>query len=288
MAITVVSGDAQTARIKTAAPSGIVLRVTNGLSAPLSGVPVSFSVTAGGGSLAATSGVSGADGTVTLPSWTLGPTAGTNTVTATVAGVPSASISAKARMPYWTIMIYMAADNTLSGAGLTDLAEMASVGLSPEVQVVVEAEFSQRQLAQYGCTATCFGRTNYNTFRFFLNGAPSTSASAINAPTIDLGNRNMTSPGELHDFVQWGKQNFPAERYSVVLWNHGGANEGLFEDDTSAPGNLMSLPQLSAALAGVGTRARKDVQMRPNRVSNPRRGFTRSAVRRRGADRRDR
>jgi len=251
-AITLVSGNGQTARIKTAAPSAIVFRVTNGLDAPLSGIPVSFSVSAGGGSLAATNGVSGADGTVTLPSWTLGSAVGTNTVTATVAGGPSASISAKARLPYWTIMLYMAADNTLSGAGLNDLAELAAAGINPEVQVVVEAEFNQRQLAQYGCTAACFGRTNFNTFRFVPNGAPSTTTSVINGPTIDLGNRDMTSPGELRDFIQWGKQNLPAERYSVVLWNHGGGNEGLFEDDTSAPGNIMSLPQLSAALTGIG------------------------------------
>src|SRR5262249_17296722 len=147
------------------------------------------------GTLAGSSGVSGSDGTVTLPAWTLGSGAGANTVTATVAGVPAASISATARLPYWAILIYMAADNTLSSAGINDLAELTSAGTNPEVQVAVEAEFSQKQLVQYGCTAACFGRANFNTFRFALNGIPPTTESVINGPTTDLGNRNMTSPG---------------------------------------------------------------------------------------------
>src|SRR5262249_27087457 len=117
-AIALVSGNAQTARIKTAVSSAVVLRVTNGLNAPLSGIPVSFSVTAGSGTLAGSSAVSGSDGTVTLPAWTLGSGAGANTVTATVAGIPAASINATARLPYWTILIYMAADNTLASAGI--------------------------------------------------------------------------------------------------------------------------------------------------------------------------
>jgi hypothetical protein len=44
----------------------------------------------------------------------------------------------------WTYMVYMGADNNLSSAGEGDIAEMATVGSTSAVAVVVQAEFSQQ------------------------------------------------------------------------------------------------------------------------------------------------
>jgi len=40
--------------------------------------------------------------------------------------------------PKWTFMVYMAGDNNLSDAGETDLGEMAAVGSTADVNLVVE------------------------------------------------------------------------------------------------------------------------------------------------------
>jgi hypothetical protein len=59
---------------------------------PVSGVPVTFAVTAGGGSIAPTSAVNtDASGRATLTSWTLGP--GTNTVTASASGLSGSPVT---------------------------------------------------------------------------------------------------------------------------------------------------------------------------------------------------
>ncbi|HEV8508873.1 MAG TPA: hypothetical protein VGQ48_00315 [Gemmatimonadales bacterium] len=62
-------------------------------------------------------------------------------------------------MPFWTVLVYMAADNNLAIPGILDIDEMEAAGLDPEVQVLVQAEFNPTQLGLYGCNASCFNRT---------------------------------------------------------------------------------------------------------------------------------
>ena len=151
----------------------------------------------------------------------------------------------------WTVMVYMAADNNLAVQGIRDIDEIEAAGRDPKVQVVVEAEFSPTVVKQLNCDPSCFHRPNYNTFRYAVNGqAP--HVVGPDGDAIDLGNRNMTDPAQLREFVTWSKQQFPAKRYLLVLWNHGGGYVGLLQDETSAAGTLMSLADLRAALTGAG------------------------------------
>lgn len=251
-AIALASGDGQTARIKSPLLAPASFRVTNAAGSPLPSVAVSFAVTAGGGTLLSNSALTDANGSVTLPAWTLGPSAGTNTVSATVSGLSPVTLSATGRLPYWTVMVYMAADNTLAPFGALNLAQMSSAGVNPEVQVVVEAEFSPTYFAQYGLSPAMFGRANYNTFQYVMDGSVKSPSNLLIGPTTDIGNVNMTDPAQLRAFVQWAKLTVPSQHTVLVLWNHGGDAQGLIKDETSAPNNIMSLSQLTGALTGVG------------------------------------
>ena len=155
-----------------------------------------------------------------------------------------------ARLPYWTVMVYMAADNNLSVYGILNIDSMEAAGYNPDVQVVLQAEFNPTELAQYNCTASCFNRPNFNTFRYVFTGA-GTSTTGPNGPTTDIGNVDMTSPTTLRQFVQWAEQTAPAQHYVLVLWNHGGGYSGLLADETSNPGHEMSLTDLGTALTGL-------------------------------------
>jgi Protein of unknown function (DUF1566)/Invasin, domain 3 len=76
-------GDAQSAVAGSAvgiAPSVIVKDANNN---PVSGVSVTFAAATGGGSVTGGSATTNASGIATADGWTLGPTAGTNTLTAT-------------------------------------------------------------------------------------------------------------------------------------------------------------------------------------------------------------
>ena len=93
-AIAAVSGSGQSASVGTALTSPVVFEVTNSSDAPISGVTVSFAVTNGSATLAPTSAVTDANGTASTQV-TLGGTAGSVEITATVQGL-SARASATA------------------------------------------------------------------------------------------------------------------------------------------------------------------------------------------------
>jgi adhesin/invasin len=73
-------------------PPSVVVRDAQGN--PVSGVTVSFSVTAGGGVLTSASQITGTNGTATVGSWTFGNVAGVNTVVASSTGLPNVTFNA--------------------------------------------------------------------------------------------------------------------------------------------------------------------------------------------------
>jgi hypothetical protein len=144
----------------------------------------------------------------------------------------------------------MAADNNLSQEGVNDIDEMEAAPVDPEVQVVVQAEFSPTVLAQAGCaSAACINRPNYNTFRYAISGQGA-AVDGPNGPATDIGNRKMTDPAQLQQFIAYARQTAPSQHLMLVLWNHGGGYTGLLSDETTSPGVLMSIGQLPGALAG--------------------------------------
>ena len=150
----------------------------------------------------------------------------------------------------WTVMVYMAADNSLSLPGLQDIDEMEiGGGTSDDVAVVVQAEFNKEQLAMSGISSPQeFNRPNYNTFRYVVGDT--NRRIGPDGSALDIGNRNMADPMELADFITWSKRNYPADHYLLVLWNHGGGFTGLLEDQTSH--SMASLQDVRTALMRSG------------------------------------
>ena len=101
----------------------------------------------------------------------------------------------------WTVLVYLAGDNNLDQSGVGDLLEMKKVGSTPRVNVV--AEFDR---------ASSRGAT-----RYLLRKGGTLAADAVTS----LGRLNTGDPKNLLDFVRWGVKTCPAERYALVLWNHG-------------------------------------------------------------------
>jgi hypothetical protein len=89
------AGDAQAGSIGFAVPTRPAVSVTDALGNPVEGATVTFSVTAGGGAVAfGTVGTNSAG--VAAADWTLGSTAGTNTLHAAVSGLPAVTFTATA------------------------------------------------------------------------------------------------------------------------------------------------------------------------------------------------
>ena len=94
--VTASAGQNQSAAINTAVATAPTVLVHDDLGRPLANVAVNFAVTAGGGSATGTSATTNANGLASVGSWTLGATAGANSLTATVANLTPVVFNATA------------------------------------------------------------------------------------------------------------------------------------------------------------------------------------------------
>jgi hypothetical protein len=110
----------------------------------------------------------------------------------------------------WTILVFMNADNNLEPFALQDFAEMAKVGSSDRVNVIVQFDRSP------GFAESTPDWTQTLRFRVEKDMRPD-PAKAL----ADLGEQNMGAGTVLQEFVRWGKETYPANRYLLVIWDHG-------------------------------------------------------------------
>jgi hypothetical protein len=111
----------------------------------------------------------------------------------------------------WTVLVWIAGDNDLEEFGRSDLREMKSVGSTTDVNVVAQFD----------------SMSDRRTRRYYLRRGTSLSADEV----ADLGPTNTGDPAVATAFFKWGAGAYPAERYLVVLWNHG---SGIDETDVYA------------------------------------------------------
>ncbi|MEN6547047.1 MAG: clostripain-related cysteine peptidase [Armatimonadia bacterium] len=113
----------------------------------------------------------------------------------------------------WTVLVYLDADNNLEPYGIQDLNEMEQVGSSSDVNVLVQMDRSPNYDTTNGNWTTCR--------RYYVTA--DTDTATINSTLLaDLGEVNMGSPDTLQSFITWGMANYPAQKYAVVFWDHGG------------------------------------------------------------------
>lgn len=125
---------------------------------------------------------------------------------------PSASTaeSSQTTVAEWTVMVYLNADNNLEPDGITDFLEMAQVGSTEQVNVVVQFDRSPAYSKLYG---------NWNNtlrFRVMKNMKPES-----NEAVEDLGEVDMGDAAALRGFVDWAQMKYPARRYFLIIWDHG-------------------------------------------------------------------
>ena len=111
----IITGPAGTAALER--PS-VLVRDENG--DPLGGASVVFTVTSGDGAVSGATVNTGANGVATVGAWTLGQTASTNTVDATVAGLPAVTFTANAGDPCRATPPYTIGANAGGRLGLAD------------------------------------------------------------------------------------------------------------------------------------------------------------------------
>lgn len=149
----------------------------------------------------------------------------------------------------WTLMFYVCGSNLESngGSAKSDLQEILSVrSQQPDnVNIVVETG-GATSWQMSGVSASELGRWEID------SSCTSTKMNKVES----LTNANMGDGSTFQSFLEWGMNNYPAQRYGVFMWNHGGAMDGCCFDDnfeSASDGNGLLPFELSAAVSAAKT-----------------------------------
>lgn len=163
---------------------------------------------------------------------------------------------AQPRAADWTIMVFMNGDNNLEEDALRDFKEMARVGSSDRLNIIVQFDRHGRYAIQpQNETSPKWAQTLR--FRVTQDMKP-TPQNALQ----DLGEVNMGDGRALEDFVSWAAGRFPARRYMLAIWDHGQGWRGVLpETDTTlslirSAGNAAVSRSRSPRAPSVGPSAR--------------------------------
>ena len=142
----------------------------------------------------------------------------------------------------WTILCYFdgnnSEDQTPEGRSyvIQDVQELEQIGSTDQVQVVV-------MLGSFKTEGNC----KYYHMDYHPNEPPDVISSEV---LLDLGKKDMSDPTTLRDFISYGAENYRAERYMLIVSDHGGGWKGLCSDAINGDGEWMTLPEFSTALSG--------------------------------------
>ena len=142
-----------------------------------------------------------------------------------------------------TIMVYLCGTDleSRSGMGTSDLQEMASANLGKKINLLVY-------------TGGCSSWRN-NVVSSKVNQVYQVVDGGVKCLVKDAGNAPMTDPNNLASYIQWCAKNYPANRYELILWDHGGGSvSGYGYDEKYKNSGSMTLSGIKSALESGGVK----------------------------------
>jgi hypothetical protein len=149
----------------------------------------------------------------------------------------------------WTYMVYMDGNNNIEQDAVSDFLEMERGGGSTgKVNVVVQMSRGGFYEGEGGWSGT----------RRFLVG--SGDGQNMTSPVLeDIGKTDMASPDSLYNFVSWAVGKYPAKKYALVIWNHGGGWTGMLEDDVH--NTSMTLGKMRQAFTKINQKLGRKIDL---------------------------
>jgi hypothetical protein len=131
-------------------------------------------------------------------------------------GIKAATTASTRAKASWTMLVYIAADNSLAPYALYNINDM-SKGLVSSSGVNVLVQWDKP--------------SDNKTWRYKI-----TPGSMVDAGTVssEMGYNPAT---ELVSSMQWATKNYPANNYALILWNHGSGIEDFYPGATK---NIIS------------------------------------------------
>jgi hypothetical protein len=155
----------------------------------------------------------------------------------------------------------MEADNNLEGDAIADMLEMEMAGSSDDVNILVQIDratgYSQADGDWTDARRYYIQRNpNANTIEdLVVQKRDEPDSLTIYSPVLEeLGETNNGDPQTLIDFALWGADNYPADKYALIMWNHGGTWVAGFGGDESTPEkDALTMPEIDSALDTITT-----------------------------------
>ena len=142
-----------------------------------------------------------------------------------------------------TIMVYMCGTDleSRSKMGTMDLQEMLNASFGNDVNLLVY-------------TGGCKGWQN-TVVSSTTNQIWQIKDGKMACLEKDLGSVPMTDPDVFSGYIRWCAENYPASRYELILWDHGGGSvSGYGYDEKFASSGSMDLSGLDRALKDAGVK----------------------------------
>ena len=135
-------------------------------------------------------------------------------------------------------MVFINGDNSLDEYAFMDLNELEIIGSDENINILVQYDrFEANSQANWSSAKRFYVTTDYD-----VDTITSTEIS-------DLGEVDSGDYHTIVDFVNWGKNNYPADNYALIMWDHGSGwqkkslnrkfQKSISVDDTS--GNHISV-----------------------------------------------
>ena len=142
-----------------------------------------------------------------------------------------------------TVMVYICGTDLESRSAMAsrDLMEMGKATLSDKLNLLV-------------CTGGC-KQWRTNGIRNDINQIFQIEDGYLKNTGKTLGSGSMTDPNTMLGFINYCTENYPANRYMLILWDHGGGSiSGYGYDETHAKSGSMNLATLSNVLRSSGVK----------------------------------
>lgn len=165
----------------------------------------------------------------------------------------------------WNVMIYFGGDNNLAPMALIDLQELEQVGSTSQVHFTVLADI-YFEVELEGGGVGVFGLFNNSDqlvtpmMRITKNPQEGIQSHLVDPEAVLYDNigYNSADPQNLTNFIKWSAQKYPADKYALILWDHGGswlpgrASAGAIQDMWEGEGNSMYIHEIDAAIKNSG------------------------------------
>ncbi|MBR6380301.1 MAG: hypothetical protein IKS07_01320 [Lachnospiraceae bacterium] len=142
-----------------------------------------------------------------------------------------------------TVLVYMNGSDleTEAGEASSDLFEMIDAGDSENVRILVQTMGTKYWTRRSGIASD---RSQIH----------EVTGDGLVPVKDDLGQLDCTLQSTLTDFLKWGVSAYPADRYILLLWDHGGGPVyGFGYDEFQSYYDALTLDEIQGALESAGT-----------------------------------